>query len=54
MKRIISILVILQAVLMTAAARDVDSLWTQAVNDYTQERYEEALSAFSAVEEAGY
>lgn len=54
MKRIISILVILQAVLMTAAARDVDSLWTQAVNDYTQERYEEALNAFSAVEEAGY
>ena len=48
------VLVLAAAVLPAAQAQDVDSLWAQAVSDYTEENYQAALDGFAAIEEAGY
>ena len=36
------------------SAQDADSLWNQAVKDYTEENYQEALAGFTALEADGY
>ena len=36
------------------SAQDADSLWNQAVKDYTEENYQAALDCFSALEAEGY
>ena len=36
------------------SAQDTDSLWNQAVKDYTEENYQEALAGFTALEADGY
>lgn len=35
-------------------AQDVDSLWSSAVEEYTDGNYQAALDGFSAIEQAGY
>ena len=53
-KRLTLILAVLSAAAFTAAAGDVDSLWTRAVEDYTDGRYEAALEGFTSIEEQGF
>lgn len=53
-KRLTLILAVLSAAAFTAAAGDVDSLWTRAVEDYTDGRYEAALEEFTSIEEQGF
>ena len=54
MKRIIMILGILAVSAAWLSAMDADSLWNQAVRDYTEENYQAALDGFSALEAEGY
>ena len=54
MKRIIMILGILTVSAVWLSAQDADSLWNQAVKDYTEENYQEALAGFTALEADGY
>lgn len=54
MKRIIMILGILTVSAAWLSAQDADSLWNQAVKDYTEENYQEALAGFTALEADGY
>ena len=54
MKRIIMILGILTVSAAWLSAQDADSLWNQAVKDYTEENYQAALDCFSALEAEGY
>lgn len=54
MKRIIMILGILTVSAAWLSAQDADSLWNQAVKDYTEENYQEALAGFTALEAEGY
>lgn len=54
MKRIMMILGILTVSAAWLSAQDADSLWNQAVKDYTEENYQEALAGFSALEAEGY
>ena len=53
-KRLTLILAVLSAAAFTAAAGDVDSLCTRAVEDYTDGRYEAALEEFTSIEEQGF
>ena len=48
MKRIMMILGILTVSAAWLSAQDADSLWNQAVKDYTEENYQEALAGFTA------
>ena len=54
MKRIMMILGILTVSAAWLSAQDADSLWNQAVKDYTEENYQEALAGFTALEADGY
>ena len=54
MKRIMMILGILTVSAAWLSAQDADSLWNQAVKDYTEENYQAALDCFSALEAEGY
>ena len=55
MIRMMTVALMLAALALPAAqAQDVDSLWAQAVSDYTEENYQAALDGFAAIEEAGY
>lgn len=54
MKRIMIIFVILTVSAAWLSAQDADSLWNQAVKDYTEENYQEALAGFTALEADGY
>ncbi len=54
MKRIMIIFGILTVSAAWLSAQDADSLWNQAVKDYTEENYQEALAGFSALEAEGY
>ena len=54
MKRIMMILGILTVSAAWLSAQDADSLWNQAVRDYTEENYQAALDCFSALEAEGY
>ena len=54
MKRIMMILGILTVSAAWLSAQDADSLWNQAVKDYTEENYQEALAGFTALEAEGY
>ena len=54
MKRIMMILGILAVSAAWLSAMDADSLWNQAVKDYTEENYQAALDCFSALEAEGY
>ena len=53
-RTMIAAVVLAVSAVTAAGARDVDSLWAQAVNEYTAENYEAALAAFTSIEEAGY
>ncbi len=54
MKRIMIIFGILTVSAAWLSAQDADSLWNQAVKDYTEENYQEALASFTALEADGY
>lgn len=55
MIRMMTVALMLAALALPAAqAQNVDSLWAQAVSDYTEENYRAALDGFAAIEEAGY
>lgn len=54
MKRIMIIFGILTVSAAWLSAQDADSLWNQAVKDYTEENYQEALAGFTALEADGY
>ena len=54
MKRIMIIFGILTVSAAWLSAQDADSLWNQAVKDYTEENYQAALDCFSALEAEGY
>lgn len=55
MIRMMTVTLMLAALALPAAqAQNVDSLWAQAVSDYTEENYRAALDGFAAIEEAGY
>ena len=54
MKRIMIIFGILTVSAAWLSAQDADSLWNQAVKNYTEENYQEALAGFTALEADGY
>lgn len=54
MKRFVLIIILAQVLSVAASARNVDSLWNQAVADYTAGEYEAALKGFSEIGEQGY
>ena len=54
MKRIMIIFGILTVSAAWLSAQDADSLWNQAIKDYTEENYQAALDCFSALEAEGY
>lgn len=54
MKHTVIILGILALSALSMRAQDADSLWNQAVKDYTEENWQAALDGFTAIEDGGY
>lgn len=53
-RTMIAALLLSALAVVAGRAQDVDSLWSSAVDEYTDGNYQAALDGFSAIEQAGY